>query len=113
MEEGLLHARVHVRHSGWTSTAAAESLPTRRHAGRHSIRPFLRGLVQGLIAMLLMMAPAPSPARLTIMALFSALVLMGTVSPLVLINSTVSFLFLFSIYSSRYTSRIHAATPEI
>lgn len=72
-----MHARVHVRHSGWISTAAAVSLRTRQHAGHHSIQPFLRGLVQELIAMPLMMPPALSPARLTIMALFSALLLMG------------------------------------
>jgi hypothetical protein len=106
-EEGWLHARVHVKHSGWTSTAAAESLPTRRHASRHSIRPFLRGLVQGLIAMLLMMAPAPSPARPTITPLFSALVSMGTFSPLLLINSTASYYFLY------LRQQIHRSFPTI
>jgi hypothetical protein len=77
-----------VGHLDWTSTAAVESLPTQRHANPPLIPPSLRGLVQALIAMLLMMARALLHARLTIITLFSAPALMGTVSSLMLINLT-------------------------
>lgn len=81
-KEGWLHVGVHVGHLAWTSTAAVVSLRTQRHANPPLIQPSLRALVQGLIAMLLMMAQALLHARLMNMPLFSALALMGTVSPL-------------------------------
>lgn len=67
--------RVHVKHSGLTSTAAAATLLTQQPAGLHFIPPFSSELVPGLIAMLLMTAPALSHARLMNMPLFSVLLL--------------------------------------
>lgn len=77
--EGMvwLPARVLVRHSGSTSTAAVESLPTRQHVVPLSTQPFSSKLAQEPIAMLLMMAQALSLARLMNIPLFSVLTIMG------------------------------------
>ena len=77
--EGMvwLHARVLVRHSGSISTAAVESLLTRRHVVPLSTQPFSSKPAQEPIAMLSMMAQAFSLARLTSIPLFSVLMIMG------------------------------------
>lgn len=94
-KEGWLLVGVHVRHSGWTSTAAVGSLLTQQHVNPPSTQPSLRELVPKLIAMPLMIALALLLARLMITPLFSALPWMGNLS----------FCFLsFSCFS--YTSHV-------
>lgn len=78
MKEGvLLHAKVHVRHSGWITIVAVGSLETQPRANPLTIQLFSRELVQLLIVMPMMTALALSLAMLMTIPLSFAPTLTG------------------------------------